>query len=113
MKRRWNVWSVLVLGLGLVGCGRTVGDSCTADAECGDKAFCINQDYTPGGYCSQACKPDKEDTCPSGSTCVSQGAASDTSACFILCSTNDDCRKGYQCISGYKGNIHTLCVAPS
>ena len=112
MTRRWRLWGVLVLGWVLAGCGRTVGDACTTHPECGDQGFCINQGYTPGGYCSQACLPGRDETCPSGSTCVSMGAATDASACFLECKTNNDCRKGYQCISGFQGNLHALCVAP-
>lgn len=112
MKLRWNVLGVVLLGLGLVGCGATVGDACTTDADCGDQGLCINnQEYTPGGYCSQACAPGKDDTCPTGSICVSQGYAGDVSACFLECKTSDDCRAGYRCASGFKGNPNPVCVA--
>ena len=113
MKLGWNVLGALVLGLGLVGCGATVGDACTSDTECGDMGFCINQVNTPGGYCSQPCVPDKDSTCPTGSTCVRQGAASDVSACFLKCTTNSDCRSGYQCLSGFRGNAFSVCAAPN
>jgi hypothetical protein len=111
MKLRWNVLGVVVLGLGLGGCGSTVGDACTTDKECGDQGICINQGYTPGGYCSQSCVPGKDDTCPSGSTCVSKGAADDVSACFLKCTETADCRTGYQCVGGYRDNPNSICVA--
>jgi len=111
MKLRWNVLGAVVLGLGLVGCGATVGDACTTDGECGDKGLCINQGYTPGGYCSQSCVPGKDETCPSGSTCVSEGADKDVSACFRKCGSDKDCRTGYHCVGGFKGNNNPLCVA--
>src|SRR5688572_19426279 len=111
MKLRWNVLGVVVLGLGLVGCGATVGDACTTDKECGDKGICIHQDHTPGGYCSQSCVPGKDDTCPSGSTCVSEGASTDVSVCFLRCKDATDCRDGYQCVGGFKENPHSICVA--
>ena len=113
MKLRWNVLGALVLGLGLVGCGVTVGDACTSDTECGDMGFCINQVNTPGGYCSQPCVPDKDSTCPTGSTCIRQGAASDVSACFLKCATNADCRTGYQCLSSFRGSAFSVCAAPN
>ncbi|WNG34675.1 hypothetical protein F0U61_14245 [Archangium violaceum] len=109
MKLSWNVLGMVVLGLGLVGCGSTVGDACTTDGECGDKGICINRDVTPGGYCSQACVPGKDDTCPTGSTCVSKGATDDVSACFLKCSSADDCRAGYRCV-GVKGNPNAICI---
>ena len=112
MKRRWNVWGVVMWGVGLMGCASTVGDACTTDGDCGHQGFCINQGYTPGGYCSQACLSGNDATCPSGSTCVSTGATADTSACFLKCKTSSDCRKGYQCLGDFKGSATTVCVAP-
>ena len=112
MKLRWNVLGAVLLGLGLMGCGATVGDACTTDADCGDKGFCINnQEFTPGGYCSQSCVPGKDDTCPTGSSCVSEGYSGDVSACFLRCGSNDDCRTGYRCQGGFKGNPASICVA--
>ncbi|WNG19929.1 hypothetical protein [Cystobacter fuscus] len=128
MKLRWNVLGAVVLGLGLAGCGTTVGAACTLDNECGDMGFCINGSSpsapapngpnlppppnTPGGYCSESCFPGKDDTCPTGSTCVSTGARADVSACFIKCTTNADCRTGYQCISNFRGSASPVCAAP-
>ncbi|EPX63001.1 hypothetical protein D187_006411 [Cystobacter fuscus DSM 2262] len=112
MKLRWNVLGAVVLGLGLAGCGVTVGAACTSDEECGDMGFCITTANTPGGYCSESCFPGKDDTCPSGSTCVSTGARADVSACFIKCTTNADCRTGYQCISNFRGSAFPVCAAP-
>ncbi|HSP77882.1 MAG TPA: hypothetical protein VLQ93_05110 [Myxococcaceae bacterium] len=109
MKIRWSVLGALALGL--TGCAATVGDSCTVNEDCGNKGICINQGYTPGGYCSQACVPGNDDTCPSGATCVSEGASKDVSACFLLCETNDYCRRGYRCVEGFKGNPASVCVA--
>jgi hypothetical protein len=111
MKLRWNGLGAVVLGLGLVGCGSTVGDACTTHEDCGAQGICINQDYTPGGYCSQACVPGRDETCPSGSTCVSEGASKDVSSCFQRCDRSADCRRGYQCVGGFKGNPHSLCIA--
>ena len=109
---RWSVLGAVVLGLGLVGCGATVGDACTTDGNCGSQGICItNRDYTPGGYCSQSCVPGKDNTCPSGSTCVSKGADEDVSACFRECKQSTDCREGYQCVGGFKGNPGNVCVA--
>ena len=112
MKLRWSVLGAVVLGLGLVGCGATVGDACTTDDDCGSQGICINnREYTPGGYCSQSCVPGKDQTCPSGSTCVSEGASNDVSACFLECSTSTDCRGGYQCVGGFKNNPARVCVS--
>jgi hypothetical protein len=111
MKLRWSVLGAVVLGLGLVGCGATVGDACTTDDDCGSQGICINnREYTPGGYCSQSCVPGKDQTCPSGSTCVSEGASNDVSACFLECSSSTDCRSGYQCVGGFKNNPARVCV---
>jgi len=112
MKLSWSVLGAVVLGLGLVGCGATVGDACTTDNDCGGQGICINnREYTPGGYCSQSCVPGKDKTCPSGSTCVSEGAADDVSACFLLCQRDEDCRTGYRCRGDFKGNAAAICVA--
>ena len=95
----------------LTGCGATVGDACTVDADCGGQSICINNaDYTPGGYCTKPCSPLNDSTCPSGSTCVSQMAADDVSACMRECTSSDDCRSGYLCLSGIRGNAHSICV---
>jgi hypothetical protein len=88
-----------------------VGDACTTDADCGDKGFCINnQAFTPGGYCSQSCVPGKDETCPTGSSCVRKGYGEDVSACFLKCRSNDDCRTGYRCEGGFQGNPNSVCV---
>jgi hypothetical protein len=112
MKMFWNGLVAVLLGLGLVGCGATVGDACTTDDDCGSQGICINnQEYTPGGYCSQSCVPGKDKTCPSGSTCVSEAASDDVSACFLLCQRDEDCRSGYRCRGGFKNNAASICVA--
>jgi hypothetical protein len=113
MKIRWSAVGALVLGLGLAGCGSTVGDACTVNEDCGSRAICINRSYTPGGYCSQTCVPGDDATCPSGATCVREGASGDVSACFLRCETNNDCRRGYRCLGGFRDNPYSVCVAPT
>ncbi|MBI3185515.1 MAG: hypothetical protein HYZ28_25535 [Myxococcales bacterium] len=92
-------------------CGPTIGDPCTTAAECGNQV-CVNQDYTPGGYCSRQCTLADERSCPSGSTCVKDGLAKDNPACFRLCRSQADCRLGYVCKS-VKDNPQPVCVGPS
>ncbi len=94
----------------LAGCGATVGDSCTTVSECGNQ-LCINQSYTPGGYCSKQCTLGEDSTCPGGSVCVRDGAAKDLAACFKVCKVKEDCRSGYVCAS-LRSSTQTVCVGP-
>jgi hypothetical protein len=115
MTKHWKMLATLALGLGLVGCGTTVGDACTTANDCGgDGALCITtRGYLPGGYCSQACVPGNDETCPSGTTCIREGASGDVSACYLRCESNDDCRDGYKCVGGVRDNPYSVCVGLS
>lgn len=94
--------------LALTGCGATVGDPCTTPRDCGN-GLCINEDYTPGGYCSTQCVVGDDTTCPSGTRCVKEGAGKDVPACFIECATGDDCRSGYVC-ERVKDHPFKVCI---
>src|SRR4051794_465185 len=83
----------------LWGCGATVGDPCTTASDCGDK-LCLNETFTPGGYCTQQCEAVDPESCPSGTVCVRSAVSDALSGCFRRCDGDDDCRAGYSCQSG-------------
>ena len=91
------------------GCGATIGDPCTTNAECGAGVLCVNRDYSPGGYCTISCKVEDPNTsCPTGSTCVRDALSKNAPACFRMCNRQTDCRNGYACRS-VNGSVN-ICV---
>jgi serine protease len=114
MKTRLAKAALFAAALSLFGCGYTVGDSCTTSSECGNQ-LCLNQENTPGGYCSLLCPDNK---CPNGSSCIPSSAAPTTgegfrqSACFHNCRTSNDCRPGYQCALSSTGSSQSVCIGP-
>lgn len=107
--RRIIGWAIPLAVL-LSGCGATVGDACTTAADCGNQ-LCINQAWTLGGYCSKACTPGDDATCPAGSTCIPNGNGHNSPACFRVCNNVRDCRAGYACLQ-VSGNSKMICVGP-
>ena len=91
------------------GCGATVGDACTTASDCANQV-CINQPWTPGGYCSKSCTVGDDGSCPSGSTCIANGNGTGNPACFRVCTTMMDCRNGYACLQSRTGS-KLICVA--
>ncbi|HEX4353109.1 MAG TPA: hypothetical protein VHZ95_09350, partial [Polyangiales bacterium] len=75
----------------------TVGNACTADADCGGAAMsCSTGTRYPGGYCTQRCG-DASD-CGSGGTCTGAiGGGALTGTCYKTCTATTDCRTGYAC----------------
>lgn len=77
--------------LALSGCGKSIGDDCGSDIECGTGRLCDRS--SKGGYCTVSpCKPD---SCPDDSACVEFDDG--TTWCMAVCSSKDDCRGGYFC----------------
>ncbi len=100
---------IFAAAFALAACGPTVGDACTTTNDCAGK-ICINQDFTPGGYCSVACEPGGTD-CPTGSVCVRDALGHGSSACFHTCNTAGDCRSGYVCRTTNGSPL--ICVGPA
>ncbi len=100
---------VLLIAVLVGACGPTVGDPCTTPLECGP-GTCLNQDFTPGGYCSLSCTQAKS-TCPAGTVCVTGAIARDTPGCLRSCTTDKDCRLGYVCLA-QKDSATPVCVGP-
>ncbi len=95
---RTSLAIAVVLAVLSTGCGPTIGDPCTTNAECGPAVLCLNKDFSPGGYCTISCKlAEPNTTCPTGSTCVKDALDKGTAACFRLCNRQADCRNGYAC----------------
>ncbi|MBS1148646.1 MAG: Extracellular serine protease [Myxococcaceae bacterium] len=106
---RTSLAIAVVLSSLLAGCGPTIGDPCTTNSECGPGVICLNKDFSPGGYCTLACKvEDPNTTCPTGSTCVRDALARNAPACFRTCSRAADCRNGYVCRT-VNGSV-SICV---
>jgi hypothetical protein len=77
------------------------GEMCTANNQCAanmNDPFCFTEAVwgLPDGYCTQFCDLMNDD-CPSGAACVYQGLSQTNGFCFDLCTTDADCRAGYQC----------------
>lgn len=101
----------MAMAFGLLGCGSIIGDPCTTNAECGGQ-ICVNQDYTPGGYCSRQCTLADDRTCPVGSICLKDGQSQGNPACFRICRSQLECRTGYVCRT-LKESTSTVCVGPN
>ena len=93
------------------GCAPKIGDECETSVDCsqgGERLCDITQ---PGGYCTVFnCEPD---SCPDDSVCIAFAAQPSAhpacqisdglsrfsrSFCMASCSSNSDCRSGYQCL---------------
>jgi hypothetical protein len=104
----------------------TVGRACEADADCGGNAMScasrLGNANASAGYCTQPCVDTSD--CGAGGACVSSlpaelpaelaGLLGMTSTCYQVCSTSDDCRKGYVCqvpmgLLGAAGT-QTVCI---
>ncbi|MBX5484764.1 MAG: hypothetical protein IRZ16_23315 [Myxococcaceae bacterium] len=110
MRRSLAVVGWVLGAVALAACGTTVGDPCTTPDDCGD-AVCLNNAYTPGGYCSRQCSRGVADSCPAGSQCIRDGLAHDLDGCFRECNNDSDCRTGYVC-RRVKDQQFTVCIGP-
>jgi hypothetical protein len=104
--------AVFVLALAAVasGCTPSVGDPCVTSLDCSQLGDRLCDTSQPEGYCTIFnCEPDR---CPDNTLCLSFGDTTDPtctqydprwarferSFCISPCSTDDDCRIGYQCV---------------
>ena len=82
-------------------CSAVVGDACETQTDCGASMFCERS--MPDGYCTLTnCI---ERTCPDEGVCISFDP--DTSYCMAPCTSNGDCRDGYECVEGF--GPHGFC----
>jgi hypothetical protein len=72
-----------------------VGDACSKTTDCGGGAYFFCFTFWPEGYCTANCTEGEGTTCPGGSNCYDFGAYA---SCLDACSTNADCRTGYECV---------------
>lgn len=107
---RLRLLSLACLALALGACGPTIGDACTADADCGP-GVCVKKDYTPGGMCSLACEVGGA-LCPAGTICVKDAIAGNQSGCMKSCTRQADCRDAYVC-NNAKDSATPVCVGPA
>jgi hypothetical protein len=117
------------------GCSRQIGDACTVPADCqpnGSRPCDLSQ---PGGYCTilgcdettcpeeatcvrqfpakyltKSCDPTQPSTCDADEICLDSGVCArretERRFCALVCSSNDDCRSGYECRrTGLKGSM--------
>ena len=94
MKFSLACFTLFSIGMLSLGCAPKIGDECTANLDCGTQITCdLSQ---PDGYCTV---PDcLAGSCPEESICVT--FSNEENWCMGICSTNEDCRAGYECISG-------------
>lgn len=109
--------AVLVLAVGLVGCGPEIGDECETAADCSQTDERLCDTSQPGGYCTIFnCEPAGANPvakCPDESACVAfavepspvEGCANalgstpyTKSFCLKECENGSDCRSGYDCV---------------
>ena len=72
------------------------GGACATDADCLGALFgaqCVTEPGYPGGYCISGCGVDAD--CPAASHCAT--TADGAQLCVPDCTTNSDCRTGYEC----------------
>ncbi len=75
-----------------------IGAACTDNLECAS-AFCITEDFLPeatGGYCTEICDSDDEESCGDNAICVGLGMPVDV--CMKQCEGPADCREDYSCV---------------
>ena len=99
-----------LLGECVPGAGPT-GSACTVNNDCSANALdpvCINAAEFPtwaDGYCSEFCDVMMGD-CQPGAVCLDVGVSLiGNGLCFDMCSTDLDCRSGYQCIDPGSGQM--------
>lgn len=111
--------------LAVVGCGHKIGDSCTVSSDCAQDGTRVCDTFSPGGSCTIAgCD---FGTCPEEAVCVRFFPALDNARacaaqepkcdpdeictidkkcaprsielrfCMLSCSSESDCRSGYEC----------------
>jgi hypothetical protein len=119
-----------------VGCKREIGDECTTAADCNPNGTRSCDATQPGGYCTiqgcdetscpeeaaciryfpaqfliDACDPTPPTSgCQADEICLAAGLCAPLSTelryCAKTCSTNDDCRGGYECrMAGTRGSM--------
>jgi hypothetical protein len=113
-----------------VGCSPKIGDKCSVSTDCSVQGDRLCDPTQPGGYCTVFnCEPDK---CPDESVCVAFNETTCSSPaisrrfqrtfCLAGCSSNDDCRAGYQCLDGndptrqivdQNPSSRTICAVPA
>ena len=88
-----------------------LGAACASAGACtGSADTCIPDQpgFLPDGYCTAACDPADEASCPDGSTCIEVGMGQ--AFCFLECDPSTGCeREGYGCASGI-GLGANVCV---
>jgi len=84
--------------------GSSIGDPCTANADCPMGAVCIGEALLgfPGGYCFAECDPTGGGACPTGGTCYGTDPMDATAgSCFLDCTPGPGggtcARAGYAC----------------
>ena len=81
-----------ILSLAAVGCGSSIGDSCSTSNDCPSGTICDTD--SPSGYCLvPGCEMDEE--CPENATCVK--FTKNIHYCLKKCKKDGDCRSKYAC----------------
>jgi hypothetical protein len=83
----------LTLVFALAGCGATVGDKCTIDANCGTTLKCQIVPNSDQGYCTRS--PCRAGDCPAEARCVDFGA--EKTYCMRTCDDDNECPTGLRC----------------
>jgi hypothetical protein len=101
--------AALAFALAAAGCAQHIGDSCVLSTDCSTQGDRQCDTSMPGGYCTVFnCAPN---SCPDYAACylfhpAVQGCSyndrvtsrTGESFCMEGCSTNGDCRAGYECV---------------
>ena len=130
---RYLLLSIMVVAS--VGCGKEIGDECIVSSDCSpsgdricldpsvnggyctvmgcdlstcpDEAVCVR--FFTGGFANKRCEnsPDEcslDELCDINKYCVPR--SSEIRYCMKACSSNDDCRHGYECRDFSKMKAH-------
>jgi len=87
-----RMFTLLLLLLVTSGCAPEVGDPCGSSLECGAEMICdlsLPEGYCTAGNCEFL-------GCPEAGICITFPNTEEW--CMTACSSNDDCRDGYDCI---------------
>jgi hypothetical protein len=135
--------ALLALAAPALGCGSSIGDSCSTSADCSTDGDRICDYSSPGGYCTvescdygtcpddavcvrffpgidlsaPSCTPATGEGCSLSEVCTLAGVCAPRSIerryCMATCSGDGDCRGGYECRDQARMLLHGGEPVPS
>lgn len=100
-KSNMIIITLMILLMLALSCEQKIGDDCSSGSDCGTGRICDTSQ--PGGYCTIS--PCEKNSCPNEAVCIF--FTEFDSYCMLMCDTDDDCREGYECVTGF--GDHPFC----